>query len=209
MIGLFLDTSSNYFMTAIVKNGEVIDSFSKEYQKDLSKEALYQIRNLLDKNSITLDMVDEIICTRGPGSFTGLRIGVTIAKTLAYFLNKDLYSVSTLDLLASSCKNSIIVPIINARRGYVYASIYDENYNILMDECYIKIDNLKEITLSFTSNPCYVSLDEFDFETIKYVPDLDNFFKHNFKRKENSMTFVPTYLKRVEAEEKLDDNRDK
>ena len=110
--------------------------------------------------------------------------------------------------MASSVTGDVIVPIIDARRGFCYSAIYDKNYNVLMDECYIKITDLLEKVKSYTGNIVFVSLDKFDFETVEFVPDMDKFFTLDFKRKEDSMTFVPNYLKKTEAEEKLNDNRD-
>lgn len=208
MISLFLNTASSRFNAAIAKDNKVLDSVVSYYEKDLSKDALLEITKLLDNNNLSANDVDEIICVRGPGSFTGLRIGVTIAKTFAYFLKKELYSVSSLDVMASSVSGDVIVPLIDARRGYVYAAIYNKDYNILMNECYIKLDDLLDKVKVYSDDAVFVSLDEFSFETVKYVPDMDKFFSLNFKRKENSMTFVPEYLKRTEAEEKLNDNRD-
>lgn len=208
MISLFLNTASSRFNAAIAKDNKVLDSVVSYYEKDLSKDALLEITKLLDNNNLGANDVDEIICVRGPGSFTGLRIGVTIAKTFAYFLKKELYSVSSLDVMASSVSGDVIVPLIDARRGYVYAAIYNKDYNILMNECYIKLDDLLDKVEFYSDDAVFVSLDEFSFKTVKYVPDMDKFFSLNFKRKENSMTFVPEYLKRTEAEEKLNDNRD-
>lgn len=208
MISLFLNTASSRFNAAIAKDNKVLDSVVSYYEKDLSKDALLEITKLLDNNNLGANDVDEIICVRGPGSFTGLRIGVTIAKTFAYFLKKELYSVSSLDVMASSVSGDVIVPLIDARRGYVYAAIYNKDYNILMNECYIKLDDLLDKVKVYSDDAVFVSLDEFSFETVRYVPDMDKFFSLNFKRKENSMTFVPEYLKRTEAEEKLNDNRD-
>ena len=207
MISLFLNTASSRFNAAVAKNNVVMDNICLDYDKDLSRDALFEIKKLLDKNNLTPSAVDEIICVRGPGSFTGLRIGVTIAKTFAYFLNKDLYSVSSLDVMASSVTGDVIVPLIDARRGFCYAAIYDKNYSVLMDECYIKRSDLLEKVNSYSGKIVFVSLDKFDFETVEFVPDMDKFFSLNFKRKEDSMTFVPDYLKKTEAEEKLNDNR--
>ncbi len=207
MISLFLNTSSNFLNIGLFKNNKLIDSLYKQLDKDLSKETLYLIKNMLDKNNLTPKDLDEIICVKGPGSFTGLRVGVTIAKTMAYFMNKSLYSTSSLDVMATSVTSSIIVPIIDARRGYVYASIYDENYNILMKECYIEVADLIERVKSYNKDYIFVSNDEFNFRVNKYIPNLERFIKYGNKILENSMSFIPNYLKKPEAEEKLNDKR--
>lgn len=207
MISLFLNTSSKWFNVAIVKDNHVIKSIYENYDQDLSKRALYDINSLIKDCNITIQDINEIVCVSGPGSFTGLRIGVTIAKTMAYFLNKNLYSTSSLSVMATSVTGKVIVPLIDARRGYVYGAIYDENYNIIMEEQYIKCDELVKKAKEYSDNPIFVSQDEFEFKTVNFKPDLNNFYKYNFKKEENSMTLVPNYLKLTEAEEMLNDSR--
>ena len=70
-----------------------------------------------------------------------------------------------------------------------------------------KCSDLLEKVNNYSGKVVFVSLDKFDFETVEFVPDMDKFFSLNFKRKEDSMKFVPDYLKKTEAEEKLHDNR--
>ncbi len=205
MISLFLNTASNYLNIFLYKKEEIIDSIYIKLDKDLSKETLPKLKEILDNNNLVPNDIDEIICVRGPGSFTGLRIGVTISKVYSYFLNKDLYSVSTLDVLATSTKSDIIVPIIDARRGFVYGAIYDNNYNILMEEKYLKLEDLKKEAEKYKKDITYISYDSFEgLNTIKYEPDNINLIKHMHKRKEDKMRFIPTYLKRTEAEENYD-----
>lgn len=199
MISLFLDTSTNVFNTVLLKDNKVIDSFTKEYDKDLSKEALFRIKEMLDKNNLKPNDLDEIVCVRGPGSFTGLRIGVTIAKTIAYFLNKNLYSVSSLEVMATSTKGKVIVPIIDARRGYVYAAVYNDNYNTLMEEAYIKKEELDKIAKTFSNDITYVEND--------FTSNIVLLYKCSFKKEENPINFEPNYLKKPEAEEKLNDSQ--
>lgn len=206
MISLFLNTSSKWLNIALLKDGKTIDSLFERFDSDLSEKALYKTKELIENNNLSVNDIDEIVCVRGPGSFTGLRIGVTIAKTISYFLNKKLYSVSTLEVMATSVTGNVIVPIIDARRGYVYGAIYDKDYNVLKEESYIKLDDIVSSAKEYGS-PVFVSTDEFDFETVSFKPDLDNLYKHNSKKEENSMTFVPNYLKLTEAEEKLNDSR--
>ena len=83
MISLFLNTSSNFLNVVLFKDEAVLDELYLKLDKDLSKEALSNIKKMFDKNELEPSFIDEIICTRGPGSFTGLRIGVTISKIYA------------------------------------------------------------------------------------------------------------------------------
>lgn len=204
MISLFLNTSSDYLHIALLKDNKVLKEKYLKLAKALSKEALMNIKCLLEENNLTPEDIEKIICTRGPGSFTGLRVGVTIAKTYAHFLNKKLYSISSLEVLATSLNSEIIVPLINARRGYVYGAIYDKDYNVLLKEQYIPLEKLQEKAKSYNKEITYISNDSFDnLETILYIPNLNNTFKYIELTKEDPLTFVPTYLKRTEAEEKL------
>ena len=201
MISLFLNTASNFLNVVLYKNEEVMDELYLELNRDLSKETLFNIKEVLNRNNLSPEDVDQIICARGPGSFTGLRIGVTISKIFAYFLNVKLCSVSTLDVMAISTKGEIIVPLIEARRGFVYGAIYDNNYNILLDESYIKKEDLVEKALSYGKPVVYLSNDVFeDLQVEKYKPDSSNLIKNVKLKEEDPMTFAPTYLKRTEAE---------
>lgn len=206
MISLFLNTSNNYLNVALIEDNKIKEEFYKQLDNDVSKEAVFTIDKLLKNNNLKPNDIDELICTRGPGSFTGLRVGATIAKTYTHFLNKKLYSISTLYLMATSQKEEIIVPLINARRGYVFAAIYDKDYNEIKKEQYIKIEDLIKEANKLNKKVVYVSNDSFDeIEVKKYTPDLNNLYKNMNKKEENSITFVPNYLKKPEAEEKLNE----
>ena len=81
--------------------------------------------------------------------------------------------------------------------------IYDRNYNVIMDDCYISFDLLKDKVSSLEGDVCYVSSSGFN-DSICYVPDIERLFKYLDRSKVcSSFSFVPNYLKRVEAEEKL------
>lgn len=85
---------------------------------------------VLKEANVNLQDLDAIAISKGPGSYTGLRIGVSSAKGLCYALNKPLISIPTLHALAYqvNCKNGIIVPMLDARRMEVYSAIYNSNY---------------------------------------------------------------------------------
>lgn len=202
MISLFLNTSIDFLSVAIVKDGVVLDSFYTKLNNDLSKITLSVIDDMLNRLSISKRDIERIVCVNGPGSFTGLRIGVTIAKVWAYSLNIDIVGVSSLYVLATGVEGDYIVPIIDARRGYVYAGIYDKNYNVVMKDCYISLEELSS-RVSGLDSFVYVSSNGFN-GSIEYVPNVERIFKYlDMDNVSDSFSFVPNYLKRVEAEEKL------
>ncbi|GBG95522.1 tRNA threonylcarbamoyladenosine biosynthesis protein TsaB [Ligilactobacillus salitolerans] len=84
------------------------------------------VDNIFKQSSLTPAQIDRIVVAQGPGSYTGLRIGITTAKTLAYSLDKELVGVSSLAVLAAGVQdvNSVIVPVFDARRGNVFAGGY-------------------------------------------------------------------------------------
>lgn len=202
MISLFLNTSVDFLSVAIVKDNVVLDSFYTKLNNDLSKITLSVIDDMLNRLSISKKDIERIVCVNGPGSFTGLRIGVTIAKVWAYSLNIDIVGVSSLYVLATGVEGNYIVPIIDARRGYVYAGIYDKNYNVVMEDCYISLEELSN-RVSELDSVIYVSSNGFN-GSIEYVPNVEKVFKYLDRNNvSDSFSFVPNYLKRVEAEEKL------
>lgn len=205
MISLFIDTSSSCLNIALLKDNDLIKEKNILLGKDLSKEALFEIKCLIEEVNITPNDIDRVVCVSGPGSFTGLRVGVTISKVFCFSLNKQLYSLSTLSFMATSIKDSdYIVPVIDARRNFVYAGIYDKNYNNILSDRYIGINKLKEEVSLLKGKVTFVSMDSFnDLDVVEFVPDVSNTFKNIKLVLENHFMFEPKYLKLTEAEENL------
>lgn len=206
MISLFLDTSSSYLTLAIIKDGKELKSLYEYLDKDMSKETLNKIKIIMDSLNLKPNDVSNIIVVTGPGSYTGLRVGVTIAKTYAWGLHKYLYSVSSLKTLATtiSLENTYIVPIIDARRGYFFAGIYDEEYNEVLKDTYIKYEDLKEKLDTLNKPYKFVTTSKVEgIESIIYKPNIENLFKHMKFDEVSPHTLVPNYLKKTEAEENL------
>ncbi len=196
MIGLFLNTAFNYFQAFIFKDIDILDEVFVEVNHEMSSSCLKIISDMLSRCNLTILDVDKIYCVRGPGSFTGLRIGATIAKVCSWGLEKELYSLSSLQCMAcSDVATNYVIPIVNARRGYVFAGIYDSNRNVYMTDRYMELQELKDIVSKLNGSYSYVSLDEFDFEVMKFVPNNKNILRYCSFRKESPYDFVPDYLK--------------
>ena len=204
MISLYIDTSSSYLYSALIKDKKILQEVKENYGQELSVEALPQIIKLFEKASITPKDIDKIFVVVGPGSFTGIRIGVTIAKTMAFSLKKSIIPVSSLKAMTISARKDTpyIMPLIDARRGYVYGAVYDKNMREVVKEQHILLTELVDKvpdTYSVISNdqlPVTVSREEYDPDILKIVTFYDS-------EKPISPHLVnPNYLKRTEAEEK-------
>ena len=102
MIHLFIDTSISYPTIAIVKDDNIIYCFHEHIEKNMSTMILPIINEGLMKNNLSVKDIDKLFVVTGPGSFTGIRIGVAIAKTIAWALKKDVIPISSLELIASA-----------------------------------------------------------------------------------------------------------
>lgn len=207
MICLFLDTSSSYLNSAVIKDNEVLKNIYLFLEKDMSKLALFKIKEMLDSLNLKPTDVNQIIISNGPGSYTGLRVGVTIAKTFAWGLNKELVSVSSLFVMACCINDAdYIIPIIDARRDHFFAGIYDKNYNCIMEDSYIsKTDLLTKVSNLHGTYKFVSTMSIKDIDTVKYNPNITNMIKHIKYIKIKPHELVPNYLKKVEAEENLHD----
>lgn len=202
---LYIDTSSNYLYSGIVSENSILKEIKKEYQKDLSKEALPKIIELFEKTNLTPKDINKIIVVTGPGSFTGIRIGVTIAKTIAWSLNIPIISISGLTAMAiSSRSNTYKMPLIDARRGYVYGAIYDKDNNPIIEDSHIELKELldktksldKVVTITNDNITIDLSKENYDPDILKIV----NYFKNEEGISPHLVN--PIYLKKTEAEEK-------
>ncbi len=205
---LYIDTSTDYLYTGIVSDNVLLAEIKQRFSHDLSKYALYEISEMLRKANINPTEVDKIIVVNGPGSFTGIRVGMTIAKIYAYTLKKKIISISSLDAMQiSTSSNNLIVPVIDARRGFVYAGIYQDN-NELLKKQYIKFEDLLDNLNNYQKEYTIVSNDNLKIDNVvSYNPDIlkiVNTYKDN--EDINPHLVEPNYLKLTEAEENLQRN---
>lgn len=208
---LYLDTSSSFLYTSIIENDEIVAEIKERLDKDLSTEALPKISEMFEKNNISPDEIERIIVVNGPGSFTGVRIGLTIAKTFAWTRKIPIIPISSLEAMALSYNENdykYIVPAIDARRSFVFASIYDkENKEFVMQEQYVSLATLEVAIENMPGNTAYISNDNIntDYEIIEYVPDIRNIVLNTKDREAvNPHAIDANYLKLTEAEEKHD-----
>lgn len=203
---LYVDTSSNYLYSGIVIDDSIKCEIKEELGKDLSKVALPKIIKLFDETSIAPQDLDKIMVVIGPGSFTGVRIGVTIAKTIAWSLDIPIVPVSGLTAMALSnpMSDNYSMPLIDARRGYVYGALYDKDMNSVVEDTHIELEELKNKVKNNQPITVITNNDiEISYDVVKYNPDILKIVNY-FKDREgvNPHLVNPIYLKKTEAEEK-------
>lgn len=206
MISLFLDTSSKDLIVELLKDNEVLFSKNKETLNNHSEFLLPFINEGLNENNILPKQIDKIFVVVGPGSFTGTRIGVTVGKTLAYSIKKNIIPVSSLKMKVLGLKdNDYYISIIKDRKNYIYYAIYDKEYNDIVKDCYSSIEKLKKDINKLESNYKIICDDDIDLD-LKYEKSIFNIksIVDYYQEKEiNSYLIKPNYLKIIEAESKL------
>lgn len=198
----YIDTSSSYLYTGIFKDNKIINERKKYLGKDLSIYTVDEVDKMFNEVNLNPNDIDKIIVVNGPGSFTGIRIGVSLAKIFALCLKKEITVISSLEAMAKSIRtDKLIVPIIDARRDACYAAIYDGD-NTIMEPCYITLEKLKLILSGLNKECLFVSNDNFSFPCEKYIPNLLNIIMFYQNREGINPHLVnPCYLKLTEAEE--------
>ncbi|WP_394342050.1 tRNA (adenosine(37)-N6)-threonylcarbamoyltransferase complex dimerization subunit type 1 TsaB [Mangrovimonas spongiae] len=141
---LSIETATTNCSVALSKEGKTI-AVIEDYDKGYSHaERLHvYINRILSENNIDKSQLDAIAVSKGPGSYTGLRIGVSTAKGLAYALEKPLIAVSTLESLSRqvNIEGGYIVPMLDARRMEVYSAVFNTDFSLARD---IKAEVLEE-----------------------------------------------------------------
>jgi len=130
---LAIDTSTEFLSLAVMKNGKIASRIHKKAAMAHSRILVPTIDKALKKAGLKIKDIDVFAISAGPGSFTGLRIGVTVVKGLAYALGKKIVAVPTLDVIAANVKNfrGVICPILDARKNKVYACIYKSDGKVI------------------------------------------------------------------------------
>ena len=146
---LLLDSSNTSLTVALGNKDSLIDEISYEAWQTQSEHMIPEINNLLDKHNVSRNDIIGVMVSIGPGSYTGVRIALTIAKVIALALKINVYPVSALQILKNDKKASIC--LINARSGRSYIGVYENEKCLLADQIMTN-DEVKEY---ISSHPDY------------------------------------------------------
>lgn len=141
---LSIETATSVCSVALHEKGKLINSKEINSDKSHSQLLLQYIEDVLKEVDKLKTQLDAIAISEGPGSYTGLRIGLSTVKGLCYALGKPLIAINTLDamgLLVDSEENRLCAPMIDARRMEVYTALYDAQHNRVLAPCPLIIDS--------------------------------------------------------------------
>lgn len=206
MTSLFIDTSTKFIALSIIKDNKQCYFFHEKVFEELSVKILPLISDALKQCNLKAHDINKIYIVTGPGSFTGIRIGLTIFKVIAWTLKIDIVPISSLELIASTKTDTdYIVPCIDARRGNCYIAIYNENLDMIVSDRFTSFQSfIDDIPLDKTFQ--IVTYDDID-NVNKIVPQIDIIKvinKHKNDLPINPHMINPNYLKRTEAEENFE-----
>lgn len=192
MISLFIDTSLEDVSIALVKDGNELSQIHEYIPGKHSIYVTQYISDILKNNNLSPDNVDEIIVVNGPGSFTGIRIGVTIAKMFAYIEKIRIVTITSLKARVLGHTGDYLLTTIDAKHNNYYVGVYDKEYNTIEE----KFTSFKEVEeLKEKYSPVVI-----DQTTPYQVEQIVSYTKK--LKSENPHGVNPIYLKLPEAMEK-------
>ena len=190
---VLLDSSNTSLSVGLAKEDELLDSVSYEAWQEQSEHMIPELNYLLDKHKVSKDEISGIIVSVGPGSYTGVRIAITIAKVMATVLKCDLFTVSSLRVLKDGDNPSIC--LINARSNRSYIGVYKGNEIILEDQIMTNDKVIEYINehknYSVCGNVNYLSLKGVESNICEQMVSL----KKSLTPSENPMAVSPIYMR--------------
>lgn len=226
---LAIDTSATVASAALCEDDEPIAVYSQKSGLTHSQTMLPMIRDLLRNAGATIDDIDMMAVSAGPGSFTGVRIGISTVKGLAFGKNKICIGVSTLEAMAWSiapfCTDALICPVMDARRGQLYTAVFKPHGGRLIrltPDSLISAEELAE-RLDAYDKPVYFTGDGYGIIEAMSLPFMRETPKHarwqngygvaiaaleNYRLTEDKSIFTdvllrPEYLRPSQAEREL------
>lgn len=131
MLSLLLDTSNVNLLVALGENGKIVDKTEYEAWQRQSEFLVGEIDSILARNGKEPQDVKAVVVAKGPGSYTGVRIALTVAKVMSLALGIPLYLVSSLEVLKA--KESVSVSVMNARSKRSYVGVYEGDDCLIQD----------------------------------------------------------------------------
>lgn len=186
MYSLYIDTHDRTVLIILFKDGKILTKNEINSLNKHSEIALPAIVQVLEQNNLEINNIKEIIVVNGPGSFTGVRIAVTISKTLAYCLNIPIKVIDALTVIAINDKRDKKIVAIEDRNG-AFVGVFNDSYEQLEDFVYLN----KSVYVEYKENNEVLTDIEVDYEKVyDYAKSLEPLNPHDIK---------PLYIKGISA----------
>ena len=212
---LCVDTTSEFCSVSLFNGNELVNTVNSKIERSHSKLIISLVEKVIKESKIEISDIDAFSISRGPGSYTGLRIGLSCLKGFCYGLDKPLISLNTLKILAKSAtekidnKDSYICPMVDARRMEVFTKLYNYSMDEISGDSALILDNnsfsnYKDKIIYFVGSGSSKFEDISDNINFKFLPDIipnsihmgelsfNKFLNNDF---EELSTFEPNYIK--------------
>ena len=212
---LCVDTTSEFCSVSLFNGNELVNTVNSQIVRSYSKLSISLVEKVIKESKIEISDIDAFSISRGPGSYTGLRIGLSCLKGFCYGLDKPLISLNTLKILAKSAtekidnKDSYICPMVDARRMEVFTKLYNYSMDEVSGDRALILDNnsfsnYKDKIIYFVGSGSSKFEDISDNINFKFLPDIipnsihmgelsfNKFLNNDF---EELSTFEPNYIK--------------
>lgn len=193
MFIILLDSSNTSLTVGLAKDDVLLESVSYEAWQSQSEHMIPELDNLLTKHKVERNQISEVVVAIGPGSYTGVRIAITIAKTIAAVLDCKVYTISS--LRCQKDRKSPSICVINARSGRSYFGVYEDD-KILVDDCILTNDKVLEYinehpSYSVCGDTAYLGIDGVKPDITRELLEL----KKYVKPVDNPLAVKPVYMK--------------
>lgn len=225
---LSLDSSTESATCAVIEDDRLLGEITFNYKKQHSVVLMSMIDNLLKNLKLDIVSIDGFVVSKGPGSFTGLRIGASVIKGLSQGTGKPFIGISSLDALAYNLAytSGIICPILDALRGNVYTALYtfvDNKLHMISEYMVISIEDLIFLLNKHNQSVCFIgdAVPKFkeelcaNMQNIRFAPTHLNLVRSSSLGElglnlltsgvhDDLYTFAPFYLRKSQAEREYD-----
>lgn len=197
---LAIDTSGNHLTVVLSANGKIYEKFFPNSGVNHSVELMGAVDELFTKSNITPNDVDVFCSVVGPGSFTGIRIGVSTMKGFADPTNKKVLGVTSFDTIAYNKTCDKVLAVINARHDNFYVCGY-ENGAIVLEPNFVDLEKVKELSKEYKLLS-YEPIDGLIVEIVSPLEGLKMAIEKNIDKANSNVNSVkPFYLRLSQAEE--------
>ena len=193
MFTILLDSSNTSLTVGLAKDNALLESVSYEAWQSQSEHMIPELDNLLTKYNVDRKDIGDVVVAIGPGSYTGVRIAITIAKTIAAVIDCKIYTISSLRCQKDRKNPSICV--INARSGRSYFGVFEDD-KVLVDDCILTNDKVLDYisehpSYSVCGNTAYLGVNGIQPDIARELLEL----KKYVKPVDNPLAIKPVYMK--------------